>query len=77
MKLPDGFKEAGTRIGSYPDSSLDLMEIKYIPDKGQVVVGINTWITQMCEEGNEEALKLLSSIPDLVKNSVAQYLKVQ
>lgn len=77
MNLPDGFKRAGREIGPYPDTVLDLLEIKYDTTSGQVIVGITEWFGKMCEEGDVTALALLSSLPQLVKDATEQHVKVQ
>ena len=76
MNLPDGFTRAGNIVDHYEAGALDLIEIKINPN-GQVVVGITAWFAKMCEEGNEKAIALLTSIPSLVKDTVEQHLKVQ
>ena len=76
MNLPDGFKRAGSIVDNYETGAVDLMEIKMNPN-GQVVVGITGWFAEMCQEGNERAIALLTSIPSLVRDTVEQHLKVQ
>jgi hypothetical protein len=76
MPLPEGFNRAGTGQGNYENGCLDILEVKLAPN-GQIVIGIMEWFGKMCEDGNEKALTMLSSIPALVKDAIAQHLKEQ
>jgi hypothetical protein len=69
MSLPTGFRRAGMDLGEVPGDSTLLLSIVMSPE-GQIIVVIKDFLGEMCNAGNEQALRLLSSLPAVLKDAV-------